>query len=208
MRTLRFLVLAVLGLLVGFGARQLWSRPTAAPAQFGLAAKVRPSTPASRRLAERVAARPAALPVAEGPDVVIKAEFFPRDAGEWQGMRILTTQPACSTSETCGLGLACVENRCGPCQNDGQCLSNERCAVDHCVPAAGLACRSQKDCASGELCVLTPYSADARGNTGMRSRCLAPEGGTDVPEEPAAEEPAAPADFGDYTPPQDLLDTL
>ena len=210
MRTRRFLVLAVLGLLVGFGARRLWPAPTPVARMVVTRDKAaaRPSTPESRRLAARlVAARPAPTP-APRREPAMKLELHPRAPEEWQGMRVLTAQPGCETSATCGLGLACVGTRCGPCKNDGQCLSGERCAMDHCVPAAGVTCHSMHDCAGGELCVLSGYSADPRGNTGMKSTCLASTGGSDAVEDAPA--PAGPerTDFGDFTPPQDLLDSL
>jgi hypothetical protein len=212
MRHLRYVALAVVGLLLGFVARQLWPAPAApAPASLIGPTAARPVTPESRRLVERVAARRAAEPVAP-PSQQATLQFHPRAAEEWQGMRVMKNQPRCETSATCGLATACGEGgQCGPCRNDGQCLSGERCALDHCVPAAPVACRSMHDCKSGELCVLSGYTSDARGNAGMTARCIGQDGGSDAPPEVIpAPPPDAPArtDFGDFTPPQALLDSL
>jgi hypothetical protein len=207
-RALTYLALAAAGLLVGFGVRPLGRSPAATTSTLIVGqAPARPATPESRRLAERVTARRAESPGAEP----VKLEFHPRAADEWQGMRVMTNQPQCATSESCGLGLACVQGRCGPCRDDGQCLAGERCAVDHCVPAAGLSCRSAHDCQGGEKCVLSGYSADPRGNTGMKSACLAGGGDNPLAEAPApaaTDERPARVDFGDFTPPQQLLDSL
>jgi hypothetical protein len=51
-------------------------------------------------------------------------------------------------------------------------------------------CSSRRECAEGELCVLTGYSDDPRANRDMQSRCLPARGGS-VPE--ASAEPMANA---------------
>ena len=135
---------------------------------------------------------PAKVPVVPSPVSIAPAFAAPREAptlpavvlpparepGEWQGMRVDADDAAvCDESARCGMGLACVDGRCGACAADADCAVGEACVLDHCVPAPQVACRGRADCGSGELCVLSGVSGDARGNAGMTASCLAPAGG-------------------------------
>jgi len=52
------------------------------------------------------------------------------------------------------------------------------CVLDHCVVSARVTCRRNSDCRGGSTCLLSGYSADARGNTGMDSHCVSPQSGS------------------------------
>lgn len=105
-------------------------------------------------------------------------EYFPRDPNEWQGMRIDTSiRIACETSATCGLARACVDDICTACTEDSQCSPGELCALDHCIPADLVECRSYTDCPNGQLCILSGYTGGtARGNEDTRAYCLGASG--------------------------------
>ena len=104
-----------------------------------------------------------------------------RAPGEWQGMPVDTSSAArCGVSLGCGLALACIEGRCGPCTADAECASGEACVLEHCVRAEHVSCRSRQDCtAQGDdaLCVLSGLSDGQRGNRDLRAYCLTPSGG-------------------------------
>lgn len=128
-----------------------------------------------------------------------------RDPDEWQGMRVaLDRQVVCADPAGCGLALACHDGRCGPCRHDTDCADGEACVLDHCLREANVACRTRSDCGSAdELCVLNGYTGgDPRGNTALRSFCLAPRGGVAqregehaaaIPPPAEAREPRRPA---------------
>ena len=102
----------------------------------------------------------------------------PRAASEWQGMQVNTRfQAICDGKASCGLAAACLDQRCQACTDDWQCAEGEACALDHCVPAANVRCRAAADCRTGELCVLSGYSSDPRGNRDMRAFCRSDVGG-------------------------------
>lgn len=114
------------------------------------------------------------------PGSTARFEYAPREAGEWQGMLVnLSLQASCDESSRCGLGMACNLGRCGPCSGDGDCASGERCVLQHCIPEENAHCRSRHDCGDTNLCVLSGYSSDARGNAETSSFCLGPA--TDLP---------------------------
>ena len=128
----------------------------------------------------------------------IEPVLHPRDPQEWQGMRInMAYRVPCETTSTCGMGKSCQEGLCGPCQVDGDCLSGEACVLDHCVPSEGVTCRRRADCTgSDELCVLSGYSADVRGNSSMKASCVSANSGDgrrQARAEPAADEAATHA---------------
>lgn len=101
-----------------------------------------------------------------------RLEFAPRDPEEWQGMLVNTTfQALCDRSSTCGLAMACLEGRCGPCSGDRDCEGGERCVLQHCVPTDQAICASRADCPAGEVCMLSGCSDDRRGNRSMKSYC-------------------------------------
>ncbi len=137
--------------------------------------------------------------------------YHARDPDEWQGMLVnVAMQAECTTSAGCGLAMACIDQRCGPCTADSQCADGEECVLDHCVAAPQVACRTRRDCA-GEgddaLCVLSGYASDPRGNGGMTASCQLPSGGTDqdiANHEPPETLPAPPIPVL----PRDLLDSL
>jgi hypothetical protein len=130
-------------------------------------------------------AAPAAVPSTASVAAELPAapqRLHPRDPGEWQGMLVdLSRRPPCGQSARCGMALACREDGlCGPCRTDGDCAVGEGCVLDHCVPSAQVGCRRRADCAGEDaVCLLTGYSADPRGNAGMRSECLEKKGGRD-----------------------------
>ena len=130
----------------------------------------------------------------------IHETYHPRAAGEWQGMRVEISELApCLSSDRCGMGLACVEARCGPCVRDSDCAAGEGCSMDHCVPLDGLACRSARECPADHLCALTGTSDGPRGNREMRAYCLPLSGGyefAEVQERPAIPDPRGLEDFG------------
>ncbi len=180
------------------GERQ---RPMAAVTQVGGSGRAPPTGLGARAAPGRPAPRPAGRRVASGahlvrlpPGVAPPPRYYPRDPNEWQGMLIdQSIQPECDVSAHCGLALACIHNRCGPCTSDSDCNSGEECVLDHCVIAANVVCRSRSDCPDGELCVLSGYSHDPRGNSDMRATCLAPTGGREEPAHTAAGEPRVAA---------------
>jgi hypothetical protein len=117
-----------------------------------------------------------------------------RPAGEWQGMLVDEAEAAgCEQTPQCGLARACRDGRCGACSSDAECSDGEGCVLDHCVATARIGCRSRADCGSpAEVCALSGYSADPRGNAGMRSYCLDQQGGTE--QTPRAEQGEPPAE--------------
>lgn len=97
-----------------------------------------------------------------------------REPGEWQGMPIDSDgdAPPCDTSATCGLARACVSGRCVACAGDAECAAGETCVLQHCLLRTNARCRTARECGRGELCVVSDYSSDFRGNGVMRSACL------------------------------------
>ena len=99
-------------------------------------------------------------------------DYFPRPKSEWQGMKIdMTLRPFCDETAQCALGLVCREEHCLPCLKDDECLADEVCVLDHCVRHELAECTQKADCGEEELCVLTGYSSDPRGNSSMRAVC-------------------------------------
>jgi hypothetical protein len=108
--------------------------------------------------------------------------YYPRDPEEWQGMLVDIANPLYCEG-FCGLALACIDQQCLPCQTDEQCLEGEGCSIDHCVPLTNLECRSRKDCAVGELCILSGYTGGtARANEDMRAYCVGSSGSSNKPQ--------------------------
>jgi hypothetical protein len=190
-------VLAALGWLAG-----TWTRPRPP------AADTSASGPTAVVAASARPELPSLAPA--GAASMIADVLHPRPAGEWQGMLVdLSQRQYCEASSYCGFALACLDDRkCGPCRRDDQCAGGEVCVLDHCVAAANASCRSRADCdgaGPGAVCVLSGLSGgDPRGNTGMRSFCRAPSGGTPQDDavvderraarlaEAAAQQPVAP----------------
>jgi hypothetical protein len=111
--------------------------------------------------------------------------YYPRDPAEWQGMLVeMTFRAFCEASAGCGLAAACTDGKCGPCTRDRDCAGSEACVLDHCVLRDNVQCTSRRDCVGEDaLCVLTGYSSDTRGNSDMRSECLIPKGGQELPHD-------------------------
>ena len=107
--------------------------------------------------------------------------IHPRDPAEWQGMLVdLDSMAPCDITERCGLAMACIAEKCGPCELDAECAENEVCVLDHCVIKENAGCRSYRDCDDDALCVLSGYSSDPRGNSDMRAYCLSTSGGSSI----------------------------
>ncbi len=153
-----------------YGLAWLATRPQNAPPPPRPipAASAQHQPPPPTLAAEQPAPRAAA--VADGLATV---RYAPRDPREWQGMRVnLALQASCDISAHCGLAMACLDGRCGPCASDGDCAAGEGCAVQHCVPLANLGCRSAAGCKDPEArCLLSGISPDPRGNAEMHAYC-------------------------------------
>ncbi|MFZ6184476.1 hypothetical protein [Nannocystis pusilla] len=111
---------------------------------------------------------------------------FSRPADEWQAMLPDPDDVVpCLPDGLCPKARACIEGKCVPCVSDGECGRQELCVLGHCVLEELVECHSRRDCDGEEaLCVLTEYdSLDPRGNRGMRSICLEPNGMTPGAEE-------------------------
>jgi len=108
-----------------------------------------------------------------------------RDIEEWQGMKVPTIQPHCSSEDGCGLAMACIDNKCVPCEEDPDCATGEACILQHCVPEENGACRTRRDCEEGALCVLSGYSFGARGNSEMKAFCRLSASGEEQVEDKA-----------------------
>ena len=133
------------------------------------------------------------------PSVVSTVAARPQD--EWQGMPVdLSTQAECEGATSCGLAMACLGPRCGPCARDSQCGDGEACVLQHCVRASLVACRSKRDCNQG-YCILSGYSDGPRGNEDMRAFCS-----TDTP--PATVEHAVPPEPGEPSGEKNVYDEL
>ncbi len=121
---------------------------------------------------------------------------LPRDEGEWQGMLVdQSIRAACDTTARCGLAMACVEGACGACVTDDECGAGEACVLDHCVPERNVECRTRHDCRGEELCVLSGYSDDLRGNGSMSAFCRPMDGGDDAEAETPYVAPPEDAEF-------------
>jgi hypothetical protein len=105
-------------------------------------------------------------------NVLPPPNYHSRPESEWQGMLIDTSlQSVCDGKSSCGLAMACNNNRCGACSVDSDCASGEACVLDHCVIKKNTSCRTASDCGQNEYCVLSGYSADPRGNGSTLAYC-------------------------------------
>ena len=218
MRIRRNALLALLGFALGV-ALLYWrgSRPAASVEQAPLEPAAE-SHPVPRREPHRAPVRiarsraPAVVPEPEAPPsehalfnraIGAPPRFAPRDPEEWQGMRPdLSVNPPCETSADCPLARACLQGACGPCQKDGDCSPDEACVLSNCVRSERVGCRSYKDCGSRELCVLTGYSDDPRGNGDTVAKCNTQVPGSRPPLPPAPTEDTRTAPL----PNRDLMD--
>ena len=109
----------------------------------------------------------------------IEDDCVARPEGEWQGIPVCGPYPPCERADGCGLALACLDGTCGACTSDAQCAAGEGCALDHCMPAANVQCRTRSECGGDALCILSGITGGtARGNEDMRAYCLSPSGGS------------------------------
>jgi len=130
-----------------------------------------PPTIAKRSVTAARAFVQTALPSLPRDTPATKEEYHPRPANEWQGMLVEREgQSECRRGHVCGLALACLQGRCGPCRSDRECETGEVCVLDHCLLQANVRCRSAAQCGQG-LCILSGLSDDPRGNKEMRSLC-------------------------------------
>ena len=175
-RPRELLALAVIIVAAGLFGRFRSAPPAPSPA----------TTSAPISSAPRVT--PPALP--DEPATGATVTSFPRPPDEWQGMLVSTENRAlCDVSTRCGLAGACLaDGQCGACTRDDQCGAGEVCTLDHCVLRARVACRSRHDCKTTELCTLSGYSTDVRGNGALDARCT-PTSGSAEPPTHVAEEP-------------------
>lgn len=178
--SISWLVPVVAGAVLGFG---IYDRLASSSSVDVTTRDRRKASPASTRSHHR----PPQLPSEEGasnlgrgrderdptrPGAGPAIAYAPREPAEWQGMLVNTTfQARCDTSSRCGLAMACHTDQCGPCSNDSECANGEACSMQHCVVASLAACRTRADCPAAELCMLTGYASDARGNLDMRAYC-------------------------------------
>src|SRR5690606_16786938 len=151
--------------------------------------------PPSRR-SESPAPEPFADRVHEAPPEperkVISAALTPRAPGEWQGMLIdANASPACAGPADCSLGRGCIAGKCVACKPPGTVFARgEECVLDHCGLDSNVLCRRRDDCQDGDLCILSGYSDDRRGNSEMRALCasdLAAENAQRPPSRPSGE---------------------
>lgn len=114
--------------------------------------------------------------------------YHPRPETEWQGMLAdRGATPPCYEG-FCQSALACVDQQCGPCSKDSECVSGEVCVLDHCLVKELAQCRRASDCPEPELCVLSGLSdGDMRGNRDMKALC---SGAVEPPRQ--ADAPAIP----------------
>src|SRR5215468_1423968 len=110
----------------------------------------------------------ASLPeIAQNPSGVRdRPVFHPRDPDEWQGMLVdVRRKMSCQAPSECGLARGCVRGQCLPCSHDADCDRGEICVLDHCVQRTKADCRKRADCNGPEqMCILSGYSPDPRGN--------------------------------------------
>jgi hypothetical protein len=177
MRTKYVVITVVLSILAVVAARFL--RKEADRRQLGEAVSAlpqaqQPPPPPSQKAAPELAA--------PAPPAEMKPEqtLVPRDPEEWQGMLVDLDmlQSECQRSTDCGLAMACKQGRCAPCDRNADCGPGEICALQHCVISSKAECTNRKDCReAGNLCILTGYTPNIRGNEDMESKCLANTGG-------------------------------
>jgi hypothetical protein len=104
-----------------------------------------------------------------------------RPEGEWQGIPVCAPYPPCSSSDHCGVALACIDSKCRGCTQDDQCANGEGCVLDHCVPEANIGCHVRADCKAGELCILNGLtSGTVRANEDTRAYCQGSSGGSSM----------------------------
>lgn len=106
------------------------------------------------------------------------SRYRQRPSGEWQGMLVdEALQALCDTTARCSMALACINEHCGGCRNDDDCLNGETCVLDHCLLRRRVSCRTRKDCGADAMCILSDYGTDTRGNEGMIAYCNPNAGG-------------------------------
>ena len=188
--------------LAAFGAWWNYGRERALLPRSSLslsAVRLRAPSPVNEPSAREAPELPASLPL------VAPAErhWHPRDPAEWQGMLVdMDFVPPCESPAGCGLARACKAGKCVACERDSDCAPAEACALDHCVASELAGCRSRADCPRESVCVLSGYSATARGNQDMRSGCLNPLSGAGRIESPSG---PPPVDTRTSLPDDDLL---
>ncbi|AKI99242.1 hypothetical protein ATI61_106617 [Archangium gephyra] len=178
--------LAVMGFRMAFTPDSPGATPSLTP-EPSSAPQVAARSPGARPVLEANAGG-TPVPTArqeQGPGALPPRMPHARAPQEWQGMQVdLSVRAMCGEANHCGLAASCTEGRCGPCGTDSDCSTNEACVLDHCVPRENVACRTRHDCPGGQLCALSGYSSDPRGNAEMRAYCLDSSGGTPRPAEP------------------------
>ena len=139
--------------------------------------------------------QPSSAPLVEASDALIP-RYHPRAAGEWDGMLVDTSRPQiCETSENCGLALACADGRCGPCRRVRDCAVGETCVLDHCLLVDLVECRQKAECpGERQVCALSGYSPDPRGNEVLRAYCLDELSGREMPDATRGDPPDSEQD--------------
>ena len=110
--------------------------------------------------------------------------FYPRDPREWQGRLVdLSMQAICGDTGFCGRAMACLPaGKCGPCRLDRDCLTGERCVLDHCLKSAQVRCTRRANCKrpankldrNKDYCLIRndgKSDDDARGNSSLWAVC-------------------------------------
>jgi hypothetical protein len=121
-------------------------------------------------------------------NIMAQPRWQPRRPSEWQGMLVnLNLAPPCDSTSHCGLARICKGGKCLPCEQDGDCMADEECVLDHCIRRALATCRGRADCGPRAVCLLSGYSSGHRGNEDMRSLCVDPmSGAKSAPSSPQA----------------------
>lgn len=195
-RVALFAVAVIAGLLV---ASSLVSRNEAAPKAL--------EAPAPSQSTPTYAPRLAYLPL---PDTGVEPRLAERAPGEWQGMLADGDPWPCESTAACGLARVCIDGYCVGCRAHVECVPGEVCVLEHCLKRELARCRSARDCARRELCVMSGYSSGPRANDELRSACLTAGGPGANPffVAPQEQAPSAPTTAPAVAPNQELLDEL
>lgn len=195
------IVCALFG-LAGYWAGQRWPSVSSPPAT------VESTVPPSLQVPTLHSTEEPSEGTKEDRKLTHAAHGRTRDRSEWQGMSTEGTLHAmCTTSRECGLAAACIDQRCVACANDEECGKGEVCVLEHCLRSNRVRCRSRSDCAAQDVCALSGYSDDPRGNAKLDAYCLADTGGKQAAQSWPQDWTPGPADAPQVQA-TELLDSL